>query len=53
MEAKLKEQKKLYTNEMVEEAIIKEKEAKEKDAIDQMDSDANLPFSDSDEEEVD
>ena len=51
MEAKLKEQKKLYTKAMVDDVIQKEKEDKEKQAVDQMDSDANLPISDSDEEE--
>ena len=35
----------------MQEAIRKEKEEKEKQAVDQMDSDANLPISDSDEEE--
>ena len=53
MEAKLKEQKKLYTKAMVDDVIQKEKEDKEKEAVDQMDSDANLPISDSDEEEED
>ena len=51
MEAILQEQKKTYTDAIVSQAIQQEKESKEKQAVDQMDSDANLPISDSDEEE--
>ena len=51
MEEKLIEQKKCQADALVSEAIRQEKEEKEKQAVDQMDSDANLPISDSDEDE--
>ena len=51
MEEKLKRDKKDNVKEMVAKAIRKDQEAKEKEAVNALDSDDNLPFSDSDDEE--
>ena len=54
MELHMNEQRKEITNQMVSEAILKDKEATEKEAVLAMDSDANLPSSSSsDAEEAD
>ena len=49
MDAQLQQQKKAYTNSLVEEVIQREKEAQEKELVDANDSDANLPITESDE----
>ena len=53
MDAQLQQQKKAYTNSLVEEVIQREKEAQEKELVDANDSDANLPITESDESEQD
>ena len=52
MQLKMQERRKEITNQMVTEAIQREKEAEEKEVALAMDSDANLPESSSDEEEI-
>ena len=49
MDTQLQQQKKAYTNSLVEEVIQREKEAQEKELVDANDSDANLPITESDE----